>query len=312
MSFTKTVKEELVTIPASIEEMLAEFSAFLNMNAEIVLSSTGKTIDFKTSSPTVAKRFLLLTRTLYQAKTELITQKQETLKKRQIIIIRIYTEVDRVLNEHDFLGNNIESAKLITKTAETKKAFLRGAFLSSGSVNHPKTAEYHLEIFTKSSDLIIFIQSLMVYFDLNAKITKRRKGFICYIKDAEGISDFIQAVGAQNAVFKFEDIRIKRDFNNSINRLMNIEIANEKKMLISANKQVKDIKFLLKVLPKSKIDTKMQEIMDLRLKYPDVSLLELTSFFELEYNEEISKSGINHRLKKIRDLAEFIRNEQAN
>lgn len=312
MSFTKTVKGELVTIPATTDEMLAEFSAFLNMNAEIVLSSKRKTIDFKTTSPTVAKRFLLLTRTLYQSKTELITQKQETLKKRQTIIIRIFTNVDKIINEHDFLGNIIESAKLLTKSTEAKKAFLRGAFLSSGSVNHPKTAEYHLEIFTKNSDLIIFIQSLIVHFDLNAKITKRRNGFICYIKDAEGISDFIQAVGAQNAVFKFEDIRIKRDFNNSINRLMNCEIANEKKILVSANKQVRDIKFLLKILPESKIDNKMQEMMDLRLKYPEASLIELTNYFELEYNEEISKSGINHRLKKIKELAEFIRNEQTN
>ncbi|MCD8562071.1 MAG: DNA-binding protein WhiA [Acholeplasmataceae bacterium] len=170
-----------------------------------------------------------LVRSLYQAETSLITQKINKLNQKNAIIIRIHTRVEDIVNEHGLLENPIENQELTTSTPEAKKAFLRAAFLSGGSVNHPKTAEYHLEIYTHDPKQAVFLQSVMNTFDLNAKITKRRQGFICYLKDAEGISDFLQIVGAQNSVFQFEDIRIKRDFNNSINRVMNMEIANEKK-----------------------------------------------------------------------------------
>ncbi|NCU32794.1 MAG: DNA-binding protein WhiA, partial [Candidatus Moranbacteria bacterium] len=241
MSFAKTVKEELVTVPVTETEKLAEFSAFLNLATEFHIENKKKMLDFKTNNPTVAKRFLQLVRSLYPSETVLLTKKQNRLNQPQSIIIRIQSHVEEIINEHGFFENPVENQALITETPEGKKAFLRAAFLSGGSINHPKTAEYHLEIFSSSSDQIVFLQSILIGFSLNAKITRRRSGYICYLKDAEGISDTLQLMGAQNAQFKFEDIRIKRDFNNSINRVMNCEIANEKKILVAANDQVKDI-----------------------------------------------------------------------
>ncbi|MCR3906510.1 MAG: DNA-binding protein WhiA [Tenericutes bacterium] len=307
MSFARTVKEELVTIPVGFEEQLAEFSAFLNLNTEFHIENKLKMFDFKTNNPTVAKRFLQLVRTLYQAETSLITQKQNKLKQRQTIIVRIESKVEDIVNEHGYFENPVESQELITQSPETKKAYLRAAFLSGGSVNHPKTAEYHLEIFARNSDQIVFMQQLMNSFDLNAKITKRRNGYIVYLKDAEGISDLIQIMGAQNSVFKFEDIRIKRDFNNSINRIMNCEIANEKKIFIAANEQLEDIEVIEKFIPEHHIDEKIKKVMKLRKDNPEVSLRELTDIYEETYGETISKSGINHRLVKIKQMAEQIR-----
>ena len=189
MSFAKTVKEELVTIPIGLEEQLAEFSAFLNLNTEFHIENKLKMLDFKTNNPTVAKRFLQLVRTLYQAETSLMTQKQVKLKKRQTVIIRIQSKVEDIVNEHGLLEDSIENQKLLTQSPEAKKAYLRAAFLASGSVNHPKTAEYHLEIYTQDADKIIFIQQIMNAFNLNARVTKRRNGYIAYLTDAEGISD---------------------------------------------------------------------------------------------------------------------------
>ncbi len=307
MSFARTVKEELVTVPIELEEQLAEFSAFLNLNTDFHIESKHKMLDFKTNNPTVARRFLQLVRTLYQAETSLITQKQNKLKQRQTVIIRIQSKVEDIINEHGMFDNPIENQELTTQSPEAKRAYLRAAFLSGGSVNHPKTAEYHLEIFSKNSDQIVFIQQLMNYFDLNAKITNRRHGFIVYLKDAEHISNFLQVAGAQNSLFQFEDIRIKRDFNNSINRVMNCEIANEKKIFIAANEQLKDIETIETFIPEHHIDEKMKMVMSLRKEYPESSLLDLTHTYEELYGDSISKSGLNHRLNKIKLLAEQIR-----
>ena len=264
-------------------------------------------LDFKTNNPTVAKRFLQLVRTLYQAETSLMTQKNHRLKQRQTVIIRIQSKVEDIVNEHSFLESPIENQELMTQTPEQKKAFLRAAFLSGGSMNHPKTAEYHLEIYARDPNQIIFIQSLMNDFNLNARISQRRNGFIAYIKDAEGISDFIQIVGAQNALFQFEDIRIKRDFNNSINRVMNCEIANEKKAIEAANQQIKDIELVETYIPATQINQKIRQVIDLRKEYPEASLIELVQLYEQTYKETISKSGLNHRLVKIKQMAEQIR-----
>jgi len=307
MSFAKTVKEELVTIPIELEEQLAEFAAFLNLSTEFHIENKQKMLDFKTNNPTVAKRFLQLVRTLYQAETSLLTQQQTKLNKRQTVIVRVLSKVEDIISEHNLLENEIEAQALLTPTDLAKRAFLRACFLASGSVNHPKTAEYHLEIFCRNSDEIILIQKMMNHFELNAKITKRRTGYIAYLKDAEAISLFLQLVGAQNALFQYEDIRIKRDFNNSINRVMNCEIANEKKAIVAANQQLKDIALITRYYPKDQLDSKLKQIMDLREEHSDMSLRELSRLYEDTYHETLSKSGLNHRLKKIKELADKIR-----
>ena len=307
MSFAKTVKEELVSLPVELEGQLAEFSAFLNLNVEFHIEEKRKMLDFKTNNPTVAKRFLQLVRTLYQAETSLIKKKTNQLKARHAIIVRIQSRVEDIINEHSYLENQIESQELLTQSPEAKRAYLRAAFLTCGSINHPKTANYHLEMFSRDSDQIIFIQSLMNDFDLNAKITKRRNGFIVYLKDAEGISNFLQVTGAQNSVFQFEDLRIKRDFNNSINRIMNCEIANEKKIFVAANDQLKDIELIEAFIPAHHIDVKIKRVMDLRKTNPESSLQEMTDIYEQTYQEKISKSGMNHRIQKIKQMAEQIK-----
>lgn len=296
-----------MTLPIELEEQIAEFSAFINLNGEFHIESKRKMLDFKTNNPTVAKRFLQLVRSLYQAETSLITQKINKLNQRHAIIIRIQSNVEDIVNEHGLLEDPIENQELTTATPEAKKAFLRASFLAGGSVNHPKTAEYHLEIFTKEPNQAIFLQSIMNFFELNAKITKRRQGFICYIKDAQGVSDFLQLIGAQQALFQFEDIRIKRDFNNSINRVMNMEIANEKKAIVAANEQIRDIEIVEKYIPQGQIDAKSRQVIELRKTYPEASLMELVQLFEETYHDQISKSGMNHRLVKIKQMAKEIK-----
>ena len=301
MSYAKLVKEELVTLPINTQAQLAELLAFLHMNGEVQLTSQGKHIQFKTNSPTVAKRFLQIVRSLYQAETHIIKKEQQALTKKPQIIMDIESKVDEILSEMKLLDSFYEATEELIQTEDAYIAFLRAAFLASGSVNHPKTAQYHLELSHDRDDIAIFIQKLMNHFDLNAKMINRRHQHVIYLKDAEHISDFLMRLGAQNAVFQFEDLRIKRDFNNSINRVMNCEIANEKKVYEASLKQIEDIKTILSY--NIVVDEKIKRIMDLRLTYEEANLRELTEYYVETYKEKISKSGLNHRFEKIKQIA---------
>lgn len=306
MSFAKTVKEELVTVPVeNTQEQLAEFAAFLQLNGDLHLQNNRHYISFKTNNPTVAKRFLMLTRTLYQAETTLLRKEQQKLTKKPQIIIEIHSKIKDILSEIKLLEPLFESSDILFSTEEAKLAFLRATFLSVGSVNHPKTAQYHLEMSHERDDLAVLIQSMMNRFELNAKIIKRRHQHVVYLKDAEHISEFMMRIGAQNSVFKYEDIRIKRDFNNSINRVMNCEIANEKKVYEASQAQIEDIQTLIQF--RVKVTDKIKRIMDLRLAYEDANLRELTEIYEETFDEPISKSGLNHRFQKIKQLARAMR-----
>lgn len=307
MSFAKTVKKELSTLPANTEEMLAEFAGFLNLAVEFHIIDKQQTLDFSTNNPVIAKRFLQLAKALYPVEAMILTKENAKLNKKQLIIVRLISSVQEIINEHSFFESPISNQKLLTQTPECKKAFLRAAFLVSGSVNHPRKSEYHLEIYSTDAQQVVFIQQLMNFFDLNAKIIKRRNGYIAYLKEAQAISDMLQIIGATNAVFEFEDLRIKRDFNNSINRIINIEIANEKKIIEAANSHLDDIQIIEKYMLEHNVDDKLKRVIDLRKDYPQESLSALAELYEEKYDEKISKSGIHHRLDRINKMAEEIR-----
>ncbi len=160
MSFAKIVKEELSQINHLEDEQLAELAAFLQLNTELSITGGKTTLWFKSNNPTVAKRFLSLAKKLYHIENTLLAKQTLNFKKNQQIQIGITQDLDRILSEHDVISNDKKS-ELITQTRETKQAFLRGAFLASGSVNDPKTAQYHLEIYATNPEHVIFIQKLM-------------------------------------------------------------------------------------------------------------------------------------------------------
>jgi len=304
LSFAKIVKGELIQLHLTKEEELAELASMIELANELHIVGGEPILWFKSNSPTVARRFLTLLKKLYNVGQTLLTKKQGNFKKGYQIQLGIKDAIEEIRQEHGIFTDNDE-VDLLIQTRETKSAYLRGAFLSSGSVNDPKTSEYHLEIYAENKDTILRIQQTMNYFDLNAKITTRRSGYICYLKDVNSIEDFLRIIGASDTVFSFEDIRIKRDFNNSINRIMNCEIANEKKTIVAANQQLEDIKLIEKF--KLELNPKLKQAIRLRKQYPDVSLNELVDIFEDEYKEKITKSGLNHRFNKLKELADNLR-----
>ena len=175
--------------------------------------------------------------------------------------------------------------------------------MSSGSVTNPKN-KYHLEIVFDKEENAKFIQDVLVKENIDAKILKREKNFILYIKDGENISKFLAFIGANKSVLQFEDERVIRDMRNQVNRLVNCETANLNKTILSAVKQIENIKLIKKRKKFDKLTPKEQELAQIRLENPDASLSELGKLLK----EPISKSGVNHRLEGINNLAEELRN----
>ena len=190
----------------------------------------------------------------------------------------------------------------IVSEEEEQRCYLMGAFLSKGSINDPKTARYHLEFLIENKKEAEFIKDLLNNFNLNSKVLSRDKGYMVYIKEAEKIGDFLRIVYASNAVMYYEDIRIYRDHKNMTNRLNNCEQANIDKIIETANEQIKEIEYLKENDVFDLLDDKTKETAEYRLKYPDASLQELSEIITYETNNPISKPGLNHRFRKIKEL----------
>ena len=307
MSFTTTIKEEISRIDNTRSESISELSGFLRNNG----SCTDTTIDLLTENATVAKRIYKLIKDIYDVTCEIENRKSVNFSKNNLYLIMINDKVDFILKDLsviDDYGNILEEpSNYILGSEEEIRAYFRGAFLSKGSINDPKTARYHLEFLIEEKKEANIISKLLNEFDLNSKVLSREKGYMVYIKEAEKIGDFLRIIQASQAVLYYEDIRIYRDHKNMTNRLNNMEQANMDKVVETATKQIEDIEYLKESIGLDLLDDKTKEAIEYRLKYPESSLLELSEIISYETGVEITKSGLNHRFKKIKDLASKIR-----
>ena len=307
MSFTTTIKEEISRIDNTKSESIAELSGFMRNNG----SYSDTTIDLVSENATVVKRVYKLCKDLYDITCEIETRKGNNFSKNNLYLIMIDDKVDFILKDLSVIDENGEylpqPASYIADSEAEIRAYLRGSFLTKGSINDPKTSRYHLEFLIDEREEAEFIQKLLNNFSLNSKILSREKGYMVYIKEAEKIGDFLRIISAFNAVLYYEDIRIYRDHKNMTNRLNNCEQANIDKIVETATKQLEDIRYLKENLGIELLDDKTKEIIEYREKYPEASLLELSEIISYETGKSITKSGLNHRFRKIRELAEKTR-----
>ncbi|ARK24164.1 DNA-binding protein WhiA [Sporosarcina sp. P37] len=308
MSFASKTKKELTQIEADDCCTKAEIAAFIRMNGVMSFSNKQLSLDVQTENAAIARRLYSNVKALYPYKVELLVRKKMRLKKNNVYICRIREGAKNLLEElsimtHDFQMINKIDAQLIEKDC-CARAYLRGAFLAGGSVNNPETSSYHLEIFSSYQEHSQSLVELMNRYHLNAKSIERKKGFIAYLKEAEKISDFLGIIGAHVSLMKFEDVRIMRDMRNSVNRLVNCETANLNKTIGAAQRQVENIKLIEQTIGLDQLPERLQEIARLRVAYQDVTLKELG---ELVTGTPVSKSGVNHRLRKIEEIAERLR-----
>ena len=311
VSYASDVKKELTSLPVHPEHAKAELAAFLRMNGVLSLHDHQFSLDITTENPAIARRIFSLIKTAYGIEPLLIVSKKMKLKKNYQYLVRLQKHVHEILTDLEIFDNNngliTGIPEKIMSSEQRAMSYLRGAFLASGSVNNPETSRYHLEIYSLYEDHNQDLLKLMNnFFYLNAKETRRRSGYIVYLKEAEKIGDFLHIVGAVNAMLAFEDLRIMRDMRNSVNRLVNCDTANLKKTANAAAKQVEDIQLIEEKFGLENLPEKLTVLARFRLTHPELSLKEVAAQVP---DGPISKSGVNHRFQKIREIAKQLKEE---
>ncbi len=300
MSFTSTIKEEVTRLEGNVLEYTAELSCIMRNNATIA-----EDIVITVENNAVARRIFKLIKNIYDVTPIITVRKRYNFNNNLSYILTIKKKKDIILKDLaiqiDNVYQNIPKSYLINDE-ECLRAYLRGLFIATGSINDPKTSRYHLEFIVNNLEYANYLSQLLNKFKLNSKVIKREKNYMIYIKEAEKISDFLRVITAYNAVMYFEDIRIYRDHKNMTNRLNNCEQANMDKIFLTASKQLKDIEILKKHDLLDVIDPKLKEVIAYREKYPESSLQELSEIMSKELGYPITKSGLNHRFRKLKEI----------
>ena len=301
MSYTGNIKNEISNIEYSKSEKMAELSAIININAKIY----DDRFEIYTENISTARRIYKLIKDLYHIDIIMDNSLQNSLRKNKLVLLSIKDKFELILNDLSILDNNnriyIPHTYLVDEDND-KRSYLRGAFMICGSINDPKTSRYHLEFVIPNYETANFVNKLLNEMYFNSKLIKRDKNYMVYIKEAEKISDFIKMINAVESLFYYEDIRIYRDHKNMTNRLNNCEQANVDKMIASSNEQLELIKKLKERYDFDLLDDKIKTICIYKEKYPESSMSELANIISIETEKNITKSCINHRFRKIKDM----------
>ena len=311
MSYASEVKKERTGITVHEKNARAELMALIRMNGSIGLANHAMILNVQTESPAIARRIYSLIKQLYKVESDILVRKKMKLKKNNTYVVRLRHHVQEILGDLAILdGFQIkERVPLDLLTDDLMiRSYLRGAFLAGGSVNNPETSRYHLEIYSLYEEHNEMIAEIINRYDLIARTTNRRSGYIVYLKEAEKIANFLQLIGATTSMLEFENIRIVRDMRNSVNRLVNCENANMDKVANAANRQVENIMLIEATVGLSSLPEKLRAIAETRLAHQEVSLKELGT---LVPGGPISKSGVNHRLRKLNAYADELRQGKA-
>ena len=307
MSFSLDIKNEVARLEVSKEEKISELSAIVRNSAII----EDREIIIYIENNAVARRIFKLFKNVYDI-NPVITVRKKYFNNGYSYILTIRNRVKEILDDLSIIKDNKYlniPLEYITSDDDLLRAYLRGLFLVTGSINDPKTSRYHLEFLVDDLEYAKYIDKILNDMELNSKIITREKKYMIYIKDAEKISDFLRIIKAYSGVMYYEDIRIYRDHKNMTNRLNNCEQANMDKIFFTANNQLKDIEKLKEYEIIELIDDKLKEVIVYREKYPEASLSELSDIMSND-GIKITKSGLNHRFRKIKEILEKIDNKE--
>ncbi len=306
VSFTQKVKEEVVSISFSDAHLRAMLASFIKINGSLSIVNKKEVITLKTENAKIAKFIYNSIEKLYGVPCRFGYTKSMSFKKRLFYNI-IIEEADYIISDLEISFVDGKIAKNIVINDDMIAGYLAGAFLASGSVNSPKKSNYHLEFALLDENYSKWFSKLFFKYkggEFNAKIIKRRKQFVVYIKRSAEIGDFLIMIGATNAALEFENVRISRDFSNIGNRLSNLDAANLSKTTSASKKQLHDIDIIDTIFGIEHIsNVKQKELMKLRREYEDASLLELAEKMSEKLKTSVSRSNVNHLFRAIHALA---------
>lgn len=311
MSFSRDVKEELGRqVSPARHCCIAEFAAIFSVAGRIGRRGGRYYLEIHTENLTVAEKSYILLKKAFHAKVEVMLRNHNLQGKvlnyylviREQEMILAVLQAIKLMDGEGNIRDGVSGNQLLVQNTCCKRAFLRGSFLVAGSVTNPEKA-YHLEIAVLSQALARELQRMVLSFQIDAKIVERKKYYVVYIKEGSQIVDFLNIVEAHVALMRFENVRIVKEVRNSVNRQVNCETANISKTVTAAAKQIEDIRYIECNMGFSQLSRGLRDVAELRLEYPDSSLAELGQML----NPPIGKSGVNHRLRKLGEIANQLR-----
>ena len=301
MSFTVKVKEELLGLDTKSK---SELAAIMKMSGSLGIASQGLTLSITTENAKIARHIYELLLSFYQVKSDIRHHQKTNLRKNRVYTVFLDEKVEDILSDlhlaDAFFGIQEGIDPLILSDDEASRSYLRGAFLSNGSMRDPESGKYQLEIVSVYLDHAQGLASLMQRFLLDAKTIERKKGAVTYLQRAEDIMDFLIVVGAMEAMAEFEAVKILRETRNDINRANNAETANIARTVTASMKTINNIVKIMETSGLESLPIDLQEVAHLRVNHPDYSIQQLAD----SLSKPLTKSGVNHRLRKINKIAD--------
>ena len=312
MSFSSSTKEELTKLRVRRDQDRRLILAGMTSTAGSLTLGMGARIgvQYVTENHAVGKYIAQLATRLYDLQASIAVREHDRLNARNIVVRLSGEETKQLLLDARALvetedgissGEGVPENYLIGE--EEKRMFLRGAFLGSGSVNDPNKG-YHLEIVCRSEIFAKKLMELMCSFGMNAKRMARKGSFVVYLKESEGISEFLTLVGAAGSTLEFENTRVVKNVRNYLNRTSNCETANMQKTAEAAVQQMQCILYIKENMGLEHLPLPLQEAAELRLNHPDATLNELAAICG------IGRSGVNYRLNKLMKIARDLQIEK--
>ncbi len=305
MSFSAKIKAELAEhMPGARHCRVAELAAILCLCPE---AASHPHLLLQTENPWVARKYFTLLRKTFNIEVGLaVRQKKGRGKTWAYLVCAMRTDdADRVLRAtHVTVGAQGDCAVdgLVTQQPCCKRAFLRGAFLAAGSLSDPKKY-YHMEFTCARAEQARQVQAVLSAFGLEARVVRRKRYHVAYLKEGDQIVDALNVMEAHNALMELENIRILKDMRNTVNRKVNCEAANIHKTVSAAVKQIEDIQYIKDTMGFGGLPDALAQMADARLEHPDATLQELGMLVR----PQVGKSGVNHRLRKLGEIAAGLR-----
>lgn len=317
MSFSFRVKEELFSRMGQARHcQLAELSAILHFCGSIGSAEHCNFLQIRAENALVVRKCFTLLKKAFNMSTDtqVCSEGQTGAYSLMIMDQELIRKILQGTKFMDSEGNMARDAegmfkslrdpvnRMMIKNACCQRAFLRGAFLSAGSMSDPGKG-YHLEIVCSNEQQAQQLRELLSDFGIEGRTVLRKKYYVVYVKEGSGISDFLNVTEAHVALMEFENSRVVREVRNTINRRVNCETANITKTVTAASRQVEDILFLQEKYGLENLPEGLRQMAEVRLEYPDAPLKELGAYLE----PPVGKSGVNHRLRKLCELADSMR-----
>ena len=276
----------------------------IKMAGSLGISSTGLTLSISTENAKIARHLYELLSDLYQVKSEIRHHQKTNLRKNRVYTVFLDQKVEEILSylhlADSFFGIEAGIDQAILSDDEASRSYLRGAFLSNGSMREPDSGKYQLEILSVYLDHAEDLAALMRRFLLDAKTIERKKGAVTYLQRAEDIMDFLIVIGAMEAMAEFESLKLMREARNDLNRANNAETANIARTVTASMKTINNIAKINDNIGIESLPVDLQEVAQLRIQHPDYSIQQLAD----SLSRPLTKSGVNHRLRKINKIAD--------